>query len=589
MLIYHREDGSHMPGFCGICGDIPPQFDWPIPIVDELCSTVRREVKLKNHYIQQYVIQKFLNDKLLFDSTDILVCTDGTILNAKELCSKFDAGNYNTLVEAMYREHGPKFVSELRGDFSGVVFDKSEGKAHIFTNQIGSKTLYYFLDELNRILIYGSGLQVVLTIMRKCGYRTKLSELGAYFLLTFGYMLKDNTLCSTVKKLPPGTILSFDLESGSMSTERYYELRSTPYIEDTKENILKEMDRRFEEAIKSEYDKDLEYGYRHVTTLSGGLDSRMNITKGKMLGYKNILAITFSQSDYLDERIAKRIATDFGFDFLFFALDNGNCLKDIERPIIANGGQVFFAGAAHMLAMIRLLDWGSFGLVHTGEVGDLVLGSYLLDRKHSPVSDRMISKTAYSTKLIDRIPASVLEELTRTYETDEMFAFYERCVNGVFNGYQMVQNYSEYASPFLYVDFLEYVMKIDPKYRYDNALYNEWIENYAPIALKYPWERTGVMINAGYATRMMSGLAKKIRKDVLGDKTQMSMNPFDNWYDTNPELRETFETYFRDHIRILSKYPELQEDTLFLFKNGNPIEKTQALSLLAAVKQLTLD
>jgi len=201
----------------------------------------------------------------------------------------------------------------------------------------------------------------------------------------------------------------------------------------------------------------------------------------------------------------------------------------------------------------------------------------------------MISKAAHSTKLLDRIPNSVFEELTQTYETDEMFAFYERCVNGVFNGYQVMQNYSEYASPFLYVDFLEYVMKIDPKYRYDNALYNEWIENYAPIALKYPWERTGVMINAGYATRMMSGLAKKIRKDVLGDKTQMSMNPFDNWYDTNPELRETFETYFRDHIRILSKYPELQEDTLFLFKNGNPIEKTQALSLLAAVKQLTLD
>lgn len=196
----------------------------------------------------------------------------------------------------------------------------------------------------NNILIYGSGLRAVLNIMRECGYETNLSELGAYFLLTFGYMLKDNTLCSTVKKLLPGTILNFDLEDGSISTERYYELRSTPYIEDTKENILRETDRRFKEAIKKEYDKDLEYGYRHVATLSGGLDSRMNVTKAKMLGYEDILAITFSQSNYLDEHIAKQIASDFGFDFLFFSLDNGNYLKDIESPIIANDGQVFLPG-----------------------------------------------------------------------------------------------------------------------------------------------------------------------------------------------------------------------------------------------------
>ena len=578
-----------MPGFCGICGNLPPQLDWPLPIGNELCSTIKRDIRFKNHYIQQYITPKFVNDKLFFNGAEIFVCTDGTLLNAKDLCSKFNIQDYNDLVETMYEEQGTKFVSELRGDFSGVIHDKSKDKIHIFTNHIGSKTLYYFLDEKNNILIYGSGLRAVLNIMRECGYETNLSELGAYFLLTFGYMLKDNTLCSTVKKLLPGTILNFDLEDGSISTERYYELRSTPYIEDTKENILRETDRRFKEAIKKEYDIDLEYGYRHVATLSGGLDSRMNVTKAKMLGYEDILAITFSQSNYLDEHIAKQIASDFGFDFLFFSLDNGNYLKDIESPIIANDGQVFFAGSAHMLAMLRLLDWGPLGLVHTGQIGDLILGSYLLDRKHSPILDKMVSKAAYSTKLIDRIPASIFEELNQTYETGEMFAFYERCVNGVFNGYQVIQNYSEFASPFLYVDFLDYVMKISPEYRYDNALYNEWIENYASIASKYPWEKTGVKINAGYMTKLMFRIVKIVRRNIFGDETQISMNPFEYWYNTNPGLKEAFETYFRETIQILDEHPKLREDTLFLFKNGNTLEKTQALSLLAAVKQLNLD
>jgi len=578
-----------MPGFCGICGNLSSQLDWPVTIGNELRSTIKRDIRFRNHYIQQYITPKFINDKLFFDDADVFICTDGTLLNAKNLCLKFNVQEYNELVRTMYENQGTKFVSEMRGDFSGIIYDKSKGKIHIFTNHIGSKTLYYYLDEKNKILIYGSGLQVVLNIMRECGYETKLSELSAYFLLTFGYMLKDNTLCTTVKKLLPGTVLSFDLESGTTSTERYYELKNTPYIEDTQENILKEMDRRFDEAIEKEYEKDLEYGYRHVATLSGGLDSRMNVTKGKMLGYDNILTITFSQSNYLDERVAKQIASDFGFDFLFFSLDNGNYLKDIESPIIANDGQVFFAGSAHMLAMLKLLDWDHLGLVHTGQIGDLVLGSYLLDRKHSLLSDKMVSKAAYSTKLIDRIPASIFEELSQTYETDEMFAFYERCVNGVFNGYQVIQNHSEFASPFLYVDFLDYVMKVSPEHRFDNALYNKWIENYAPIAMKYSWEKTGTKINAGHITKLMVRITKIIKRNIFRDGDQISMNPTDYWYNTNPELRKTFETYFKEHIQILGKHSKLQEDTLFLFKNGNTLEKTQALSLLAAVKLLNLN
>lgn len=239
-----------MPGFCGICGNLSPHLDWPMSVGDELCPTVKREIRFKEHYVQQYVTQKFMNDKLFFDDAGVFICTDGTILNAKDLCSKFNTHEYGALIKAMYGKKGIGFVSALRGDYSGVIYDKSEDKVHVFTNHIGSKTLYYFQDVKNKIFIYGSGLQAVLNIMRECSYETKLSELSAYFLLTFGYMLRDNTLCSSVKKLLPGTILTFDTGNGLISTERYYELRNTPYIEGTKEDILKETDRRFEEAIK---------------------------------------------------------------------------------------------------------------------------------------------------------------------------------------------------------------------------------------------------------------------------------------------------------------------------------------------------
>lgn len=577
-----------MPGFCGICGNIPPYFEWPIFIGKEVSSTIKRNVKFTNSYFQQFIIPKFVDDKLFFDGDDLFICTDGVFLNKKDIISKNDAKEFGSAFLRAFKKKGIPFISELRGDFSGFIYNKKNNIINIFSNHIGSKPLYYYLNEVENILIFGSSLNAIIHIMRKNGYNTRLSELSAYCLLTFGYMLHDNTLCDEIKKIPPGTILQYDLINGTLSFEKYYELKNTPYIDDSKENILKEMNRLFEIAIHKEYEKDVEYGYKHIATLSGGLDSRMNVVTGKKLGFNDILTITFSQNDYLDEKIAKQISSDLNFEFLFYSLDNGNYLKNIEKPILANDGQAFFAGAAHALAMINLINWEKNGLIHTGQIGDLILGSYLMSTKHSPVSKDIIYKAAYSTKLIKKIPQSIIDNLSKVYETDEIFVFYERCVNGIFNGYQMMHHYSEFSSPFLYLDFLDYVMKIHPKHRYNNVLYEDWINSFMVTASKYIWEKSGVKINDNIIIKIMNQLQKQIRIILFKDITKISMNPFDAWYKNNIDLRETFEHYFDENIKRLDNHPALKKDTIDLFSNGSTLEKTQSLSLLAAVKMYDL-
>ena len=115
--------------------------------------------------------------------------------------------------------------------------------------------------------------------MKQLGYRPKLSQIGAYLLLTFGFMLQDYTLIEGIKRIPPGSILSYSQEE--ILINRYYQVKSTPYVNDSEEEIIQNIDLLFSEAIRLEYTKDLEYGYQHIATLSGGLDSRMNIIKAK--------------------------------------------------------------------------------------------------------------------------------------------------------------------------------------------------------------------------------------------------------------------------------------------------------------------
>jgi len=364
-------------------------------------------------------------------------------------------------------------------------------------------------------------------------------------------------------------------------------LANTPYLDDSRNTMIEELDRRFRAAVKDEYQKDLEYGYKHISTLSGGLDSRMSLTYARQLGYRDILTITCSQANYWDERIAKEISADYGYEFLFYGLDNGNYLKDLERPVSANDGLVLFPGSAHLLAMESLIDWERLGILHTGMIGDVVMGSYLYRPSHSSPGATSVRKIVYSTKLLKRIPVQVLEKEQQQFDNDELFSFYERCLNGIWNGFWTTQQFTEATSPFVHIDFLDYVMRIPPRFRYREKIYQSWIRKFAPEASKYRWEKTGMKIGTPRAITF-TRRALRYLKHRMGSSSY-SMNPTDYWYRTNETLRTTFTTSFERDISYLRDYPKLRDDVAYLFQNGTLLEKGQCLTLLEAIRLFLFD
>lgn len=571
-----------MPGFIGIIKNNNCQFGKYDIKISSLKKLSKEKKYFKKAWIKKFFVSKFNNDKIFKDDDDIFVCLDGAILNAKDLRDKYVVSNNFELIKKIYQKNGSSFVDKFRGPFSGVVYNKKRDIWHIFTDHLSLKPIFYFWDNLNKCLIFGSEFKVVIDVMHFLGYKPKFCELSGYFLLTFGYMLGNYTLVDEIKRLQPGSILTF--ENGTINIIQYYKLSNTPYNLDSQEKAISILDERFKIAIRQEYEKDLEYGYKHIATLSGGLDTRMNIAYAKKLKYKDLLCITFSQSDYLDEKIAKKIASDFNYKFLFYSLDNGNYLMDIKKPLLVNSGLMLYSGAVHTLSMLSLIDWTDFGLLHTGQIGDLILGSYLLNPSHSKLSYDMIKKTAYSPKLINRIPLNILENLVNKYESGEIFAFYERCINGVFNGDLMAQCFTETASPFLYIDFLDYAMKINPKYRYKEQIYLKWIKAYMPEIVKYPWEKTRAKITANSFELFSKKVYRYIQRKAFGPSPKDSMNPFEYWFNSNSNLRNFINNYFETHIDLLIDNSSLKKDVEFLFNKGNFIEKTQVLTLLAAMK-----
>ena len=171
-------------------------------------------------------------------------------------------------------------------------------------------------------------------------------------LLTYGYMLEDNTLIKEIRKLPAGHYVVIDKSGFRMKT--YFEIDNEPDYTLKEDEIIEELDSLFRKAVRLEFDKDKEYGYRDLASLSGGLDSRMTVWVAHEEGYDDILIYTFSQSDYLDEKIAKKIAADLSYEFLFKSLDNGVCLMIddmVRRQVEINFGNCLYSGNAHVRAL----------------------------------------------------------------------------------------------------------------------------------------------------------------------------------------------------------------------------------------------
>ena len=535
----------------------------------------------------RHSIPKFSNDKIFKTYGTKLIATEGIIFNSKRLLDQYGSEDLGELFLDLYNRSNTEFMKDLRGNFSGFVYDSENNKLTVFTDHLASKPIYYFYDENSNTLVFSSELKVVAQGMKELGFELYLDVSASYCLLTFGYMIGDITLIKEVKKLPPGNVLIY--ENGKIELKQYYKLYSSPYIEDSEEEIIKELDRRFKDAVQLEYEKDLEYGYSHIATMSGGLDCRTNVAYANKLNFKDITCFTFSQNDYLDEKIAKKICSDNHLEFIFYSLNNGTYLtKNIENIISSNDGLILYIGSAHLYNCLKKLSLHDYGLVHTGQIGDLVLGSYLKSKEHEKIDDRILHKISYSDKLLHKL-ANNLDVDNFDYENDELFAFYERCVNGVSNGYRMIEQFTEFSSPFLYLEFLEYAMKLHPKYRYQEAIYLKWISKYTPEFAKYRWEKYGVspryplaLLDLFYKLKFISRLINKV------NQKQVSMNPTEYWWKTNANLKNKIYDMFNENIGVLKEHSELINDSKNLFDKGTLVEKTQVLTLLIAIKSLNI-
>lgn len=552
-------------------------------------KVLQQEISGPGFQLKQFTLKKFLKDKLFYENKEHIIVLDGVILNKNVL--KKDNEEWHETVIRLYRAEGIHFLKKFRGSFIGLFYFKLEDKWIIFNDQLGTKPLFY--NSSSNQFFLSAELRNLHHLFKSSGIKTSLNQQAAYSLLTYGYMLGENTLWTEIKKLSPGSCIV--IQDRKIKIKQYYQLPKAPVNDPrSRKELIDGIDEKFRAAVRLQFDKDCEYGYKHLVALSGGLDSRMTSYVAHDMGFKNQINFTFSQTNYLDETIPKQIAEDLKHEWIFKALDNGLFLKDIDEAVEMTGGITLYYTIAHAISFCKFLNFENFGILHSGQLGDVIIGSYIRNIENMEIGQR-----AYSKKLQNKIEEN---KMMPSVEEKERALLYRRGFNGANSGLVATQYYTETTSPFYDIDFLEYCLSIPIAKRLEHSLYRDWVIEKYPGAAEYVWETTKKPVNAVIKKPKILKIGSRripiksilpillhktgIRERYSKKKsTKSNMHPLNYWYDNDSELRNYLDTYFEQNLIYFEDGDEnLKIDASNLYKTGTAIEKIMVLTLLSGLK-----
>ena len=512
------------------------------------------------------------------------VLFDGLLFNKQEV---EDVHRPDRLAGLVAEELGDR-LNEYRGNFRGFSFEENSGRISLFTDHLGNRPLYYFVDH--SLLCCSNSVFAIARVLKERG-KLKPSMTGSYSMLTYGYMVDDGTLFEGVKRLRPGVVLTFERNVSSENSKirffgsyEYHSFLNAP-ISVTEREAIENIDELFLQAVRRQSDMNRSYGLANFCALSAGLDSRMTAFALERLGVNDALYFTYSQSFEKDCTVPMRITHDRCWSWVYRNLDGGRDLLNIEQAIAACEGVVYYPWMSQLGCFLDTVNTDDMGVVHTGVIGDVVVGTYC----HNEYENReryVIGDGAFSKRYLDRLECSLDLLGSMDFEEGMMRA---RAINGAALGYSLCfSRVGEAASPFMDIDFFDYCMSIPVELRKHHNLYYKWTERCYPEAAKYP--HNGIRITSKgpripyKGSRVPLFRVPSLARNVLEAKlSQTSMNPFEYWYKTQRQIGEMLDAYYYRHNSVLDFDSALKNDCDSLYKVGSVTEKTMCVTLVGSL------
>ncbi len=310
------------------------------------------------------------------DSRSRILLMSGEINNRDGISDGNSSISDEALIIRLYEQEGKTFISHIEGVFLIAILDLNINKLLIFNDRFGLYPLFY----TNRagMLVFAPEMKGILCddyFPKKIDF----SALAQY--VRFQQVLGVRTFFEDIQLLPPASILTYDLASGSCSTNSYWSFSDIPYNPQIGiDEAIEETARLLDKSIKNRSTGDIRPG----VYLSGGLDSRTILG---MIDHRPVATLTYGRQDCRDVIYGKRIAETAGSDHYWVDMPNGDWVQqyfDFHLELTEGYHSWIHAHGISTLHLAR--DVMDVNL--TGLGGGTIMGKHFIEpRLYSAVDD----------------------------------------------------------------------------------------------------------------------------------------------------------------------------------------------------------
>ena len=281
------------------------------------------------------------------------------------------ASDTEVLLRTLMRS-GSSGLAALRGMFAFALLDVSHRTLLLARDRLGVKQLYF--ADVPTGFFFASEPKALLALP---WIRAEFAaeQLPAYF--TFRCVPAPHTLFRGIQKLPPGALLTYDLETHRARHQRYWTLpheREEVAAPVRAADALDAFEAAFLDAVRLRLVADVPVG----AFLSGGLDSSTVVAAMRRLDHPEIrtFTATFPGSRDDEAAFARRVARRFGSEHHEQRARDADFIATLPRWIELNDDLVADASSLPLYSVSRLArDRGCIVLL-SGEGADELFGGY---------------------------------------------------------------------------------------------------------------------------------------------------------------------------------------------------------------------
>ena len=333
----------------------------------------------------------------------VSVVFNGEIYNFRELRQslqaeghRFSNGTDTEVIVHAYEQWGAASFTRLRGMFALALLDRRDASLLIARDRVGIKPHYY--ATVGGRLYFGSEIKSLLCAP---DLPRDLNLVALDHYLSFLYAPRDESFFASIRKLPPGNLLTW--RNGAISVGPYWEPPAHETFDGSERDAVDQLQEVLTDAIRAHLVSDVPLG----AFLSGGIDSSLVVAlMTKVSGARvKTFSIGFEQPEYNELAYARRVAQAFDTDHH----------EDVVRPdgvgvlerIVAHFDEPFGDTSALPTWYVSQLAAREVTVVLSGDGGDEMFGGYT---RYIPDA-RVTAVDRYAPAVLRRVAGAVSARL----------------------------------------------------------------------------------------------------------------------------------------------------------------------------------